>query len=154
MSKLKLPEPACQNNNEKTHIGFQGTGGNLENKQIKNNNNTNQWENSKQPKQVKIFLIPGRISCSEKMSQNLKKKDGKKNLKITHVLTVVRVSKRLSRHDDPRGFAIIFVFCEPAAAREYNFGSVRSSHFDFFNKNAFVASFAIMSNMNLLYLLK
>lgn len=147
MSKLKLPEPASQNNNEKTHVGFQGTGGNLE-------NNTNQWENSKQPKQVKIFLILGRISCTVKMSQNLKKKDGKKNLKITHALTVVRVCKRLSRHDDPRGFAIIFVFCEPAAAREYNFGSVRSSHFDFFNKNAFVASLAIMSNMNLLYLLK
>lgn len=147
MSKLKLPEPASQNKNEKTHVGFQGTGGNLE-------NNTNQWENSKQPKQVKIFLILGRISCTVKMSQNLKKKDGKKNLKITHALTVVRVCKRLSRHDDPRGFAIIFVFCEPAAAREYNFGSVRSSHFDFFNKNAFVASLAIMSNMNLLYLLK
>ena len=46
MLKLKLPEPASQNNNEKTHIGSQGTGGNLENKQIKKNN-TNQWENSK-----------------------------------------------------------------------------------------------------------
>ena len=63
MSKLKLSEPASQNKNEKTHVGFQGTGGNLE-------NNTNQWENSKQPKQVKIFLILGRISCSAKMSQN------------------------------------------------------------------------------------
>ena len=84
-----------------------------------------------------------------------KKKDGKKtHYKITHALTVVRVCKRLSRHDDPRGFAIILVFCEPAAAGEYNFGSVRSSHFDFFNKNAFAASLAIMSNMNLLYLLK
>lgn len=153
MSKLKLLEPASQNNNEKTHIGFQGTGGNLENKQIKNNN-TNQWENSKQPKQVKIFLILGRISCSAKMNQNFKKKMEKKTFKITHALTVVRVCKRLSRHDDPRGFAIIFVFCEPAATREYNFGSVRSGHFDFFNKNAFVASLAIMSNMNLLYLLR
>lgn len=90
------------------------------------------------------------------MSQKEKKKDGKKktHYKITHALTVVRVCKRLSRHDDPRGFAIILVFCEPAAAGEYNFGSVRSSHFDFFNKNAFAASLAIMSNMNLLYLLK
>ena len=56
MSKLKLPEPANQNKNEKTHVGFQGTGGNLE-------NNTNQWENSKQPKQVKIFLTLGGISA-------------------------------------------------------------------------------------------
>ena len=69
MLKLKLPEPASQNNNEKTHVGFQGTGGNLENKK-KKKNNTSQWENSKQPKQVKIFLIFGRISCSAKMSQN------------------------------------------------------------------------------------
>ena len=149
MSKLKLPEPASQNKNEKTHVGFQGTGGNLE-------NNTNQWENSKQPKQVKNISYPWRNFCTVKMSQKEKKKDGKKktHYKITHALTVVRVCKRLSRHDDPRGFAIILVFCEPAAAREYNFGSVRSSHFDFFNKNAFVASLAIMSNMNLLYLLK
>ena len=81
MSKLKLPEPACQNNNEKTHIGFQGTGGNLGKKQIKNTNK-NQWENSKQPitKHVKIFLILGRISCSAKMSQNFKKKMEKKTL--------------------------------------------------------------------------
>ena len=76
MSKLKLPEPASQNKNEKTHVGFQGTGGNLE-------NNTNQWENSKQPKQVKIFLILGRISCSAKMSQNLKKKMEKNKTKTT-----------------------------------------------------------------------
>ena len=41
MSKLKLPEPASQNNNEKTHVGFQGTGGNLENKQIKKTIQTN-----------------------------------------------------------------------------------------------------------------
>ena len=82
MLKLKLPEPASQNNNEKTHIGSQGTGGNLENKQIKKNN-TNQWENSKQPKQVKIFLILGRISCTVKMSQNLKKKMEKNTTKIT-----------------------------------------------------------------------
>ena len=80
MLKIKLPKQASQNNNEKTHIRFQGRGGNSENKQIKNNN-TNQWENSKKPKQVKIFLTLGRISCTVKMSQNLKKKDGKKQNK-------------------------------------------------------------------------
>jgi len=69
MLKLKLPKLASQNNNEKTHIGFQGRGQNLENKQIKNNN-TNQWENSKKPKQVKIFLTLGGISCTVKKSQN------------------------------------------------------------------------------------
>ena len=105
-------------------------------------------------KTSKNISYPWENFMLSKDEPKLKKKDGKKNLKITHALTVVRVCKRLSRHDDPRGFAIIFVFCEPAAAREYNFGSVRSSHFDFFNKNAFVASLAIMSNMNLLYLLK
>ena len=82
MSKLKLPKQASQNNNEKTHIGFQGRGGNSENKQIKNNN-TNQWENSKKAKQVKIFLTLGRISCTVKMSQNLKKKM-EKNKKKQH----------------------------------------------------------------------
>lgn len=153
MSKLKLPEPASQNKNEKTHVGFQGTGGNLENKQIKKKQYKPMGK-QQTTKTSKNISYPWENFMHSKDEPKLKKKDGKKNLKITHALTVVRVCKRLSRHDDPRGFAIIFVFCEPAAAREYNFGSVRSSHFDFFNKNAFVASLAIMSNINLLYLLK